>query len=75
MQSIQYTLTHCATAHQGEEYWRAERDICRRLARSASGPAEHAESSVSIEELHTASESKSFDYRVSSSAVAMPDAC
>ena len=50
---------------QGVAYWRAERDICKRLSVHASAPAGHPdEPCISIEEVHAASQSKSFDYRV-----------
>lgn len=50
---------------QGVAYWRAERDICKRLSVHASAPAGHPdEPCISIMEVHAASQSKSFDYRV-----------
>ena len=70
-------LRHCLAAFQGVDYWRAERDICRRLsghAGSLPGPC------ISADEVHAASQSKSFDYRVrrceapSLCASALPDA-
>ena len=57
-------LTCCVTAFQGVEYWRAERDICRRLSKSACSLTGHAEPCVSADEIHAATQSKSFDYRV-----------
>ena len=50
---------------QGVAYWGAERDICKRFNAHASTPAGHLdEPCISIEEIHAASQSKSFDYRV-----------
>lgn len=63
------SLTCVATAFQGVEYWRAERDICRRLSRYAFRPPGQAVPCISIEEVHAASQSKSFDYRVRCHAV------
>ena len=50
---------------QGVAYWRAEQGICKSLSRHASAPAgQPDEPCISIEEIHAASQSKSFDYRV-----------
>ena len=58
-------LTLPSKVSQGVAYWRAELDICRRLSAHASIPAGHPdEPCISIEEIHAASQSKSFDYRV-----------
>ena len=45
---------------QGDAYWEAERRICASWLRHTSLP----ETSVFLEEVHDASEAKSFDYRV-----------
>ena len=58
-------LTLPRKVSQGVAYWRAEQDICKRLSRHACVAAGHPdEPCISIEEIHAASHSKSFDYRV-----------
>ncbi len=55
------TLLHSVP---GVEYWRAEREICQRLSRHAGSPPGQAGPCISADEVHAASQSKSFDYRV-----------
>ncbi|CAL5221125.1 g3261 [Coccomyxa viridis] len=59
-----WTAAIAAELNEGVEYWRAERDICRRLSKCACSTAGQGKPCVSADEIHAASQSKSFDYRV-----------
>ena len=56
-------------AAKGEQYWREERRICAVLLcrASAAGASGSSPPQLTIDELHAASEAKSFDYRVHAS--------
>ena len=54
-------------AAKGEEYWRQERAICAAMLRHPACAADSSPESarhLSIEQIHAASQAKSFDYRV-----------
>ena len=47
---------------QGKLYWQQEREICSKLA--AASNQQGSEAALTLKEVHAASESKSFDYRL-----------
>ena len=54
-------------------YWRLEREICSGMARAASGKlGTDASPGFTLEQAHTASAAKSFDYRVGIMTLASP---
>lgn len=59
----------CCWAVKGEQYWKDERRICSLLLRRAhaAGAGDSSAPQLTIEDMHAASEAKSFDYRVRTS--------
>lgn len=50
---------------QGRMYWQKEQHICSQLAQQAGGSEQRLTTGCfTLEDLHTASEAKSFDYRL-----------
>lgn len=61
-----FTLTNRSVLGQGRCYWQLERDICAQLACPMLPRLQNPGGGLTLEDVHTASMSKSFDYRVGS---------